>query len=251
MDLPRIISSLGFTTEEAGIYIVLLEMGHSKLSAISRKFRTDIKTTYKILESLLQKDIVVVENKKSELFFSAIKPERLLEFCEIRLEKAKLVLPELIALDNLNTVKPTIKYYEGKKGLISIMEDSLTAQGTILNWNDISIAQNSLKDYYPTYIHKKNVLNIFVQAILADSKQAQEFQKREKEEKREVMIFSNKTFPFKNEINIYNDKISIISHKEMMGVIIQSHDIAETQRSIFKLGWEYAKLLINNSKPKS
>ena len=48
---------------------------------------------------------------------------------------------------------------------------------------------------------------------------------------------------FKNEINIYDDKVAIISHEDQIGVIIQNKNIADTQRSIFELGFEYAKIL--------
>ena len=44
--------------------------------------------------------------------------------------------------------------YEGKEGLIKIMEDTLTTRTGLLCWADVTEV-TSLKDYYPTYIAKK------------------------------------------------------------------------------------------------
>lgn len=43
------------------------------------------------------------------------------------------------------------------------------------------------------------------------------------------------------EINIFANKLAIISFKEQMGVIIESADVAKTQRAIFELAWLGAK----------
>ena len=68
-----------------------------------------------------------------------------------------------------------------------------------------------------------------------------------KEELRELYFIPRNEFPFKNEINIYDDKVAIISHEDNVGVILQNKNIADTQRSIHKLTFNYAKILSDNS----
>jgi hypothetical protein len=48
---------------------------------------------------------------------------------------------------------------------------------------------------------------------------------------------------FNNEINVYDDKVSIVSlaKNEMLGVIIESHEIAKTMKSIFQMAWKAGK----------
>ncbi|MBU1935311.1 hypothetical protein KKF04_04605, partial [Patescibacteria group bacterium] len=48
-----------------------------------------------------------------------------------------------------------------------------------------------------------------------------------------------KEFMFEYEINIYGDKVSIVSlnPNELMGMIIESPIYAKTQRAIFNLAW--------------
>ncbi len=58
-----------------------------------------------------------------------------------------------------------------------------------------------------------------------------------------------KDFDFTNEINIYDHKVAICSFdsglrgdRDMFGVIIESKEVAETQRQIFEMAWRYAAL---------
>jgi len=50
-------------------------------------------------------------------------------------------------------------------------------------------------------------------------------------------------FPFDNEINIYDDKVAIISYEDSTGVIIQNEHISNTQKSIFNFAFEHAKTI--------
>jgi len=56
-----------------------------------------------------------------------------------------------------------------------------------------------------------------------------------------------KIYPFTNEINIYRNKVAIISlEDELVAVVIESESIANGQRSIFELAWKGAGGEISN-----
>ncbi len=64
---------------------------------------------------------------------------------------------------------------------------------------------------------------------------------------REIRLVPAKDFDFQNEINIYDHKVAICSFdsglkgdKDMFGVIIESKEVAETQRQIFEMAWRFA-----------
>lgn len=251
MDLSKVLQNVCLSEKEAKAYIFLLESGQISQDLFFEKFFLSEKECLEIVKSLSQKSVIDVFQHEEEMFLMAISPQNFLKTLETRLEKFQLIIPELSALDNRSEARPIIRFYEGKQGLIDVMEDSLEAQEGILNWNNLSVATDILDDYYPIYIKRKNILNLFVRAICNDDATARDFQKKGKKEQREVRLIPGDKFPFRNEINIYNDKISIISHKEQIGVIIQSKDIVETQRSIFKLAWEYAGLLRDQEQNKN
>ena len=61
---------------------------------------------------------------------------------------------------------------------------------------------------------------------------------------REIRLVPPSEFSFANEINIYDDKVAIISFgkdKTVLGMIIESAEIADTQRAIFMMAWEFAR----------
>jgi hypothetical protein len=84
---------------------------------------------------------------------------------------------------------------------------------------------------------------IWLRGIFCSDDTGLTFKKRGVSELREVHLVPKDKFPFKNEINIYDDKVAIISHQDEIGVIIQNQNIADTQRAIFNLAFEYAKIL--------
>ena len=153
-------------------------------------------------------------------------------------------MPQLEKLGEIHKTIPQVTVYEGKNGLIRVMEDTLSSSGDLLCWSDATLATTSvLEEYYPTYIRKKIERNLWVRGIFSYDASAVEFKKRGPKELRQVYLIPKQQFPFRNEINIYDDKVAIIAHADLVGVIIRNKNIADTQRSIFKLAFQYAPLL--------
>ena len=55
----------------------------------------------------------------------------------------------------------------------------------------------------------------------------------------EILFVNPDQFPFQYEINIYGNRVSVLSlnPNEMIGMIIESRVYADTQRAIFQLAW--------------
>jgi len=60
---------------------------------------------------------------------------------------------------------------------------------------------------------------------------------------REVVLVPKQQFPLNLEINLYDDKVAIMAHEDLVGVIIQNASISEMLKSIFLMNFEYAKIL--------
>ncbi|OGH64263.1 MAG: hypothetical protein A2821_01695 [Candidatus Magasanikbacteria bacterium RIFCSPHIGHO2_01_FULL_41_23] len=248
-EISQILKNIGFETNEAKIYLSALELGEAPASEIAYKAKIKRPSAYVLLKALHKKGYMASYTKKKLMYFVALDPSVIISTILERAKKAEAVLPELKALfSSDSTNKPRVEYYEGHDGLVAIMEDTLVVPNkTIYTWANIDTIWSSLKDYYPTYIRKKNEKNIFNYAICTDSDLATRFKTHGQTERRELLIVPKEKFPMTNEINIYEDKIFIISHKDQMGVIIKNKEIADTQRSIFELCWEGAKLYDKNS----
>jgi HTH-type transcriptional regulator, sugar sensing transcriptional regulator len=247
--LLQILQNIGLSEKEAMIYLELLELHEALPSAISRKADTKRSTTYLILEQLQKKGLVSHVKKSGHLYFRALDPKAFLDqkrnqYKELgaSVDNLEEILPELQNLHSDFVVTPQMSVFKGKEGLIQIMEDTLTTSTELLCWANIILATNTvLKDYYPTYIRKKVEKQIPLRGIFCHDKEALRFKKRGGKEIRDIYTIPKNKFPFENEINIYDDKVAIISHKDAVGVIIQNKAIANTQRAIFNFAFEYAK----------
>ena len=67
------------------------------------------------------------------------------------------------------------------------------------------------------------------------------FKQRDKQELRESVLIPKARFPLHGEMNIYNDKIALLSYDQPVAVLIQNRAMADMQRSIFNLSFEIAK----------
>jgi sugar-specific transcriptional regulator TrmB len=240
MDLLKTLESIGFKKPEAKVYLAALELGDAPAAAIAKKARIKRPSAYVLLKALTQKGYISSYIKRGVAYFSARDPKIVIDTAYEKAKVAKEALPDLAAVvpSGLKS-KPRIQYFEGYDGLVSIMEDSLVVPNKkIYAWADVELAWNTLKDYYPSYIKKKNERNIFPVAIMVDNERARIFKEKASIEHRDVRLVPADKYPMSNEINIYDDKVSIISHRDMMGVIIQNREIADTQRSIFKMCWD-------------
>lgn len=249
MKIHNVLTGIGLSEKEAKAYLVLLELKEALPSTVARKSGLKRPTAYVILEQL-QKQGLASHTKRGRLtYYQAANPHWLLERQHKRYSDLEHALPELLQLHQMYASTPQMTIFEGKEGLMRIMEDTLSSSTELLVWADVSLVVGSvLNEYYPTYIKKKVERKLWVRGVVSDDPIAKAFQARGKAELRELYLIPKKEFPFRNEINIYDDKVAIISHEDNVGVILQNANIATTQRSIHKLTFEYAKLLNKTKK---
>ncbi len=244
MDLNSVLENIGLSEKESKIYLALLEMKESLPSTIAKKAGVKRPTTYLILEQLLQKGLLSQIKKGGYFYFQPVNPHSILEDQYKKYNDLEKALPELLSMHALYSVKPQVSFFEGKEGIIRIMEDTLKTSTELLCWADVNLANNTLlKDYYPGYIKTKVARGIWLRGIFSYDKYALKLKENGQKELREVYLIPKEKFPFKNEINIYDNKVAIVSHEDQIGVIIENKNIADTQRSIFNFAFEYAKIL--------
>lgn len=246
--LQHALQALNFTEKEAKTYLALLELHEALPSVISKKVGLKRPTTYMALEKLLERGLVTCIKKQKVLYYQAIKPEIFLEKEQKRIEESKAnlstlteALPKLYATHEDYTKTPQMSVYHGREGVIQVMEDSLTTKGEILCWSNVEIAKNTfLTNYHPTYLKKKISKKIHSKCLFDKGAYAQELKRKSKQQLREVRFIPDSEYKFENEINIYDDKVSIISPRDEIGVIIQNKAIADSQRALFYMAFEKA-----------
>ncbi len=148
---------------------------------------------------------------------------------------------------NTQTKKPKIRFYEGIEGIKLVLNETLDipAGEEILAYSSAESIHQYLGDEYVSYYLSMRIKKrIRQRAIAEDSEEAREHQKNDIQELRKTRLINQELFPFSNEINIFKNKICIISYKDLLGIIIESTEIAKTQKSIFELAWLGASKII-------
>ena len=247
------LQKIGFSDKEAKVYTALIRLGAQPVSVISERTEINRTTSYDIIESLTKKGLVSSVKKGSITYFKALDPKELLSYLER--EKAETVkkiekqqdeieqlLPALISLENPESTKPKVTFYEGEKGLRQAYEDTLTSKETILAYANVEDMHKGLPNFFPDYYQRRGVQNsIHIKCIAPDNEISRERHKHDKKENREMLLIPASKYEFSPEINIYEDKILYASWREKMAIIIKSEEIADFHKKMYELCWNAAK----------
>lgn len=241
----------------------LIRLGPQPASTLSEKAEINRTTTYDIIESLTKKGLLSSTRKGSITCFKALDPKELMNYLEReKVEHVKTIekqqreietlLPALISLENPESTKPKVAFYEGEKGLRQAYEDTLTSSETILAYANVEDMHRGLPNFFPDYYERRGKeKKIHIKAIFPDNKISRERHKKDKSENRESVLIPKEKYDFSPEINVYDDKVLYASWREKMAIIIKSKEIADFHKQMFKLCWAQAKIENKNKKSKS
>lgn len=243
MDLNQVLINIGLNSKEAKIYLASLELGESPASDIALRAKLNRVTTYDILKKLAQRGFVSKHTKKGKAHFSATDPDVIRDDIRKNYIDLKDALPQFRRLYG-NSPHPRIRYYEGLEAVKKVYTDTLTSKTEILNYADSKSIRKFWPNYDKEYVQERVNKKIFLKGIAPYDEQGVKVRRENKEMHREIRLVNLKEFSFSNEINIYDNKVGIISFgkREITGIVIENKEIAETQRAIFMMAWDYAKV---------
>lgn len=247
MDIKTILSEFGLNEKEISVYLSLLELGPSPARAIARRSSINRGTAYDILKKLVELGLASFY-RKGKQHFAAEPPERLIEAVEdkqTKLQRLKVAvtekLPELKSLFVQQGGKPTIRVYEGSKGVKKILEDVLNTLKNVSNAEYYVYSSATPKERQTIYQEftnfndKRIEKNINVRTIsLGEGGELSGL-----DERRWLKVKKNKTNAT-HEI-IYGGKIAHIGldlSGSAFGVIVENEGIYETQKLIFEKLWD-------------
>lgn len=242
-DLIQILTNLGLSEKESKVYLATMQVGTGVVSQIGQNAKINRVTTYDILEKLKQKGLVSYFTKKKVKYFSALKPTAVLEEFEKRTNSLRLALPKFKRITG-EMPHPRVRYFEGLEGIKAIYADTLTAKSEILNFSNSEEIRKQWPKYDAEYVQERTKKKIYLRGICPNDKSGEQVHSQDKKYNREMRLMPSDNFDFTNEINIYDDKVAIISFKdELIGMIIESNEIANSQRAIFNMCWEFTQLI--------
>ncbi|PIQ75805.1 hypothetical protein COU78_00340 [Candidatus Peregrinibacteria bacterium CG10_big_fil_rev_8_21_14_0_10_49_24] len=242
--IQHILEAVGFDSKQASLYLAGLKIGHAPASAYAKRAKLNRITAYNTLEELVHKGHFTCVKKVRAKWYAPIAPEYLLVEARKHVEALDQALPELRSLQGAEHRRPRVRFFEGWDGVQRVYEDTLTAEDELLNFANSAVVRMQWPSYDEEYVAKRVQRGIHLRGIAPNDKAGKQVHGKDKDALREIRLVSAKDFDFTNEINIYGNKVAMVSFGEgdadFFGVIIESKEVAETQRQIFEMAWRYA-----------
>lgn len=238
------LEKLGLNQKEQETYVALLQLEKATANQVAYKTKIKRPTTYDILYRLKQSNFIYETTEKNKRYFMANSPQKLIKLIEEQKRNLLSDMPLLLSFYNAKVRRPKIAYFEGIEGIKQLFDDTLISckkRNEILAYVT-SETTEFLAEYVKNYIAERTKKGIIIRGIYNKSKKIIAYLKHDREQLRKSKIVDTKKSLFKNEINIYANKMIIITyHPEPFGVLIESKEIADTQRTIFELAWKGIK----------
>lgn len=255
-DLNQQLEGLGWTKEEATLYLTLLELGSQPASIIASHLKRNRVTVYHALDRLVQKKMVEKSYGKHGAYFKAKSPQFLLQ--QLKEERNKVIrdrdyeikgfewlLPHLNELKTEDPLRPRVQLFHDDP-LKQIYQLSLETSFMVAYFQpwpkDQEKELNEIDDWHTQERVKRQIP---VKIIIPQTKEGVAFAAIQKDLK-ETLLVPPSLFPFQDITLITDDRILIFSQKERLGISLESKHLADNQRAIFNLAWEGAKALLKS-----
>jgi sugar-specific transcriptional regulator TrmB len=251
--LEKFLKTLDLSQKEANIYLALLKIGQNPASTIAKFTKLSRTTVYSCLQTLVEKQFVQFYQKNKLQIFAARPPEtiqiileRKIREANIRRKKFESLLPNFKALINSGQILPSVEYFEGLEGIKKIYNHHLEQKTEKLSYSPAhAIKDPELRKFLDIYIAKRTALKLQARVIFPINKDTQNIQLKDDKTFRRSALVPEEMFPFSAEVNIYGNYVSYISLAgNYHGVILESSEIAQTQKSIFELSWIAAQTFV-------
>lgn len=238
--LQQDLEQIGLSEKEAKVYLAALELGQAPVQDISKKSGVNRATTYVILESLMKKGIITTTEVGKKRLFVAEAPQslhRVLEEQKTELERRgeqlQGMMKELESVYNLHPNKPVVRFYEGKEGLKTILEERLKDKPKEVRvfFPADELADLFTEDEIKEYRQKRLKQDTAYKGIVSMKNVNSDF-----EYAGELKKVSAEKFPFESDIAVYGDKVSFSNLRgNQGGVVIENKAVADTMKAIFDL----------------
>src|SRR6056297_1526512 len=235
------LTKLGIQKKQAKIYLACLELGSATIQELAEKSNVKRTSIYNFLEDIKNLGLVSEIKEDNKLLLVAENPKSVIKKAEKRIEQARNNMPEFLSIFHRPANKPKVKFYQGEEGLQKVYLDYAVQDQPIYGFSDYEEMFSALPEDFLWKTPKKRIKkNSFFYCIAKQGPQGKKIKSLDSKHLRETKLV--KDVQFETEINIYGDKISILSfRKPYAAVIIEDKATAQTMKSIWSLVWNNVK----------
>jgi len=146
MNREEVLQELGFSKNEAIVYLALLNLGPSTAGKVAERCKLHRTNVYDALERLSEKGIVSHMIKENTKIFEATDPNHLKQLLDEKKMHLEAVLPQLL-LDKQIAAKTSAHVYEGLKAFRAVFFNMLNYKETIVAYGIPKIVPDIVKPF--------------------------------------------------------------------------------------------------------
>jgi len=238
------LTDLGIKEHEAKVYLACLSLGQGSVTQIAEAAGVQRTFVYDILTDLQSRGLVSVLDIRGKKHYTAITIEQFRDQVALKFRHFEGLIPEIRAVSQNEGQRPRVQFFEGIEGVKTALMSTLDQPygSSIIGYATAAGLYSAEPKFIARYIKERVRKNIFVREIAPDNSINRAYRQRDSMELRTSLLVPETDFQFTNELNIYGNKLLILSlQDDYLAVIIESQSVANTQRSIFELAWRGAK----------
>lgn len=244
----NLLTQLGLNEKSASVYLALLELGSATVQEVAEKAGVKRTSIYNFLDELIKLGLITQIQEKHKTILIAEDPNVLKQRAREKEKEAEMyvqnidqIVPSLLNIYNLPGEKPKMKFYRGIEGIKKAYHDTLLANEIIYAFSDYEKMMEAMTfDYMVDYANDRTRRGIQFYSIGPGGQWAKKAMALSKKQKRQMKI--NNQLKFDTEINIYGNKVALISFRRpYAAVIIEDRAIAQTLKSIWQVMWNGMK----------
>lgn len=239
----ELLTNFGLKPQEAKVYLTCLRLGQATASQVAKEAKMQRTYCYDVLGDLKKRGLVSSLDISGRKEFRAISIESLKFLLREKFERFEAFIPELKGLEK-STAQPNVRYFEGRDGIVAVLEDTLNQPpgSEILCYSNAEGFYSKDGQLQKWYVNERIKRKISMRFIAPDNPATMEYIKLDKKHRRETKAVPAQFFPFEAEMDIYGNKVTIVSlSEEMIGMVIESESIARTFKMFFELSWKGAE----------
>jgi sugar-specific transcriptional regulator TrmB len=246
----QLLEDIGLTNTQARAYVAIIEHDGSSAPAIATLIGESRTNAYKVLDKLCELGLATKDQNSKRVRYFPTSPTALEQFIQhqaaavdLRERKLKAALPHMLDFFFQHSEQPGIRFYQGKDGLREMFYDQAQGKGPVY----FIRSHEGIRHFGKEEAHRlrnifpaRGILRYGIVQDIEPPDAATSDRMSVAESDRLMML--ERTWITTDDYNepvewvAYGDKLAIISFgKEVMGMVIQSPQIAEAFRKLYKL----------------
>lgn len=255
--LDPLLQELGLNDKERVVAKVIHSLGTVRASTVARACDLPRNTVRGILDSLVSRGIVFRSRSRNAQYYGLESKENLVRTFEQQKESLEQELErKLAAVDkfggtlarSVNRALPRVTFYDGYEGIKRVYEDTLSSKTGLRSWASFDPNVQTLPNYFRTYYTRRAKRNIRMTSIHPDTTLARAHCQRNEKELRQSVLVPQERYNWRPEIQVYDNKVNIVSWDEKLGIIIESSEIAAAFKAIFDLSFDTARIAFEKNR---